>query len=518
MMNRIDLGGCCLARYGTAAPYFASKTDQIMSRYRPIAPKPAAQSAGGVVEKVGMQQAPGESGKVRTCNRSRKRSFDAINGGFAVSASPRGQKRAARARCHVSEALDHNNPASVPISSVCHSHSHSYSHSHGHCPQSDTSEEGISTLCEISDSAGTNTGAVSLNFGLRPLAYSCINFEALKNKEAEVPPPEKDAAFMERAAASASPAVNLQGLISSEMRGRALDQPPFPLHRQKEDFVTLPLLPNCKASSTTSSTESGVIQSPLEDEELSLCEKTTLRSRCLDISAVDQLYFACSDPLILTDNSHSRRVIWYNPAYHWLLSLSASDLGTFKPLAAFNLDGKFSTGILWGLGSKFSSTDQPREAANSRVIMPQPLRPVGSSVVVECITDTHLQEEMNTASMMSMEEVEEQLESKTSPCLISDSQKTVRWSNSAYRQMVGQPECSWLEKESNKVVRIQGKILLLFNLQLPQNVSAFSCRVKIQWNNAGDKTSITVPCDVFRFNGNGHSLAWHFDIQAALCL
>ncbi|GLJ45367.1 hypothetical protein SUGI_0954940 [Cryptomeria japonica] len=521
MMNRFDLGGCCLARYGTATPYFASKTDQIMSRYRPIAPKPAAQSTGGVVEAA--LQTPVESSKVRTCNRSRKRSWDAANGGLANSASPRGQKRAARLRCHVSEAPEQSN-ASVPLSTVC--HSQSFSHGHGHCPQSDTSEDGISALCEIADSADTN-GAVSLNFGLRPLTYSCISFEALKSKES--PPLEKDIAFMERAAASASPAVNLCGLMTSEVRGRALDQ--APLHRQKQEIVTLPLLPSCKAASATSSTETlggRRIQSPLEDDsqpELSLFDKTTL-SRCpcpcpgpcpglvVDISVVEQLYSACSDPLILTDDSYSYRVIWYNPAYNRLLSLSASELGVLKPLAAFNLDGKPSTGILWGFASKFPGPD------HHRVIMPQPLRPVGSSVVVECITDTNLQEGLSSKSL-SLEEVEEHLESKTSPCFISDSQKTVRWANSAYKQMVGQPECLWLEKESsNKVARIQGKVLLLFNLQLPQGVSAFSCRVKIQWTNAGDKTSITVPCDVFRINGNAssHSLAWHFDIQAALCL
>ncbi|CAK9168197.1 unnamed protein product [Ilex paraguariensis] len=43
------------------------------------------------------------------------------------------------------------------------------------------------------------------------------------------------------------------------------------------------------------------------------------------------------------------------------------------------------------------------------------------------------------------EEVEEEVESEALPAIVSDSNNKVRLANSAYKEMVGQPECSWLD-------------------------------------------------------------------------
>ena len=43
------------------------------------------------------------------------------------------------------------------------------------------------------------------------------------------------------------------------------------------------------------------------------------------------------------------------------------------------------------------------------------------------------------------EEVEEEVDSEALPGVISDSNNKVRLANSAYKKMVGQPKCPWLD-------------------------------------------------------------------------
>lgn len=100
------------------------------------------------------------------------------------------------------------------------------------------------------------------------------------------------------------------------------------------------------------------------------------------------------------------------------------------------------------------------------VISPQPVRPVGSRISVGCIN-----EELSTTLPGQVpklpEEVEEEVESESLPAVISDSNNKVRLANSAYKEMVGQPECPWLDSMvtegktgAHSCKRICGEVML----------------------------------------------------------
>ncbi|KAJ0085186.1 hypothetical protein Patl1_08807 [Pistacia atlantica] len=81
--------------------------------------------------------------------------------------------------------------------------------------------------------------------------------------------------------------------------------------------------------------------------------------------------------------------------------------------------------------------------STTNIIAPQPVRPVGSSISVGYISeDPSLTPAVQVPK--KPEEVEEEMESEVLPAVISDSNNKVRMANSAYKEMVGQPECSWL--------------------------------------------------------------------------
>lgn len=86
------------------------------------------------------------------------------------------------------------------------------------------------------------------------------------------------------------------------------------------------------------------------------------------------------------------------------------------------------------------------------VIAPQPVRPVGSRISVGCINeDASITPPVQVPKRP--EEVEEEVESESLPAVISDSNNKVRLANSAYKEMVGQPECPWLDS----MVTAEGK-------------------------------------------------------------
>ncbi|KAK8681650.1 hypothetical protein V6N13_054052 [Hibiscus sabdariffa] len=156
---------------------------------------------------------------------------------------------------------------------------------------------------------------------------------------------------------------------------------------------------------------------------------------------------------------------------------------------------------------------------SSSVIAPQPIRPIASSISVGCIT-----ENPNLTSSMQVpkkpEEVEEEVESEAFPAVVSDSNNKVRLANSAYSEMIGQPECPWLDsvvKGGGK--RICGEVRLGLSdsrvalpLPLTHESKGFSCRVRIEWASAGKKKSIKAFCDVIRLScqSRDYLFTWRF--------
>ncbi|KAK1549033.1 hypothetical protein Q3G72_007843 [Acer saccharum] len=83
-------------------------------------------------------------------------------------------------------------------------------------------------------------------------------------------------------------------------------------------------------------------------------------------------------------------------------------------------------------------------SSTTSVISSQSIRPVGSSITLGCISENT---SLNPAVQVPKkpEEVEEEVESETLPAIISDSNNKLGMANFAYKEMVGQPECSWLD-------------------------------------------------------------------------
>ncbi|WOG89201.1 hypothetical protein DCAR_0208437 [Daucus carota subsp. sativus] len=128
---------------------------------------------------------------------------------------------------------------------------------------------------------------------------------------------------------------------------------------------------------------------------------------------------------------------------------------------------------------------------------------VKSCVRVECVMDTWV--DRNGLGKTDGEKVRN-LERDTCPGFVSDGYNGVRWTNKAYREMVG-------EADGEMMVWVVMKDLVL----LPLMSEAFTCRVRVSCGkDGGFMSAMTLPCDVWRMSNGG--LAWRLDIKAALCL
>ncbi|GER31100.1 2-oxoglutarate dehydrogenase E1 component [Striga asiatica] len=114
------------------------------------------------------------------------------------------------------------------------------------------------------------------------------------------------------------------------------------------------------------------------------------------------------------------------------------------------------------------------------VVSPKPIRPVGSSVVVESISG----DPRRFAAAKGADAVEEMVEAERAPAIVSDSRDRVRMCNAAYRELVGQPECGWLDCTGGGGAcrRIGGGIWLRFaGSEVEKCEHGFSGRVRIEW-------------------------------------
>ncbi|XP_059461316.1 uncharacterized protein LOC132190362 [Corylus avellana] len=154
----------------------------------------------------------------------------------------------------------------------------------------------------------------------------------------------------------------------------------------------------------------------------------------------------------------------------------------------------------------------PTGGGINNVIAPQAIRPVGSSISVGSINEDP---SLTPAVQKKPEEVEEEVESEALPAVISDSNNKVRMANSAYKEMVGQPECSWLDSMvASSSKRISGEVMLhLSDSSVPVSSSnGFSCWVRIEWGSEGKKSSINAFCDVIRLSceSKNYLFTWRF--------
>lgn len=136
-------------------------------------------------------------------------------------------------------------------------------------------------------------------------------------------------------------------------------------------------------------------------------------------------------------------------------------------------------------------------------MMPPAARVVGSSVTVECVSDTSV--DVGDLGRTDGER-KVNLGRDTCPGFMSDEFGRVTWTNEAYNKMVGQ------EEGEEMVVWLVMKAPVTATLTYP----AFTCRVRLQYSYGKEKNSLTLPCDVWRMDGGG--FAWRLDLKAALSL
>ncbi|KAF9621159.1 hypothetical protein IFM89_016653 [Coptis chinensis] len=160
-------------------------------------------------------------------------------------------------------------------------------------------------------------------------------------------------------------------------------------------------------------------------------------------------------------------------------------------------------------------------SGNGNVITPQAVRPVGSSISVEYIQEGPSLKEPFKCVSKKPEEVEAEIELDYLPAVVSDSSNRIRLANSAYMEMVGQPECLWLDSmatcdaqskgSGSACKRIGGKVMLdLSKFHMPSD--GFACRVRIEWGSNEVKNSINAQCDVVKLSceSKDYVFTWRF--------
>jgi hypothetical protein len=141
--------------------------------------------------------------------------------------------------------------------------------------------------------------------------------------------------------------------------------------------------------------------------------------------------------------------------------------------------------------------------------MPPAVWVVGSCVIVECVMDTWVD---GDGLGRTDEERRTTLRRDTCPGFVTDGLGRVTWTNEAYRSMVDHPP----RNQDHLAVWLVMKEETAAVPSLTH--SAFTCRVRVvQYDAVGkERSSLTLPCDVWRMDGGG--FAWRLDVKAALCL
>ncbi|QCD99040.1 hypothetical protein DEO72_LG7g319 [Vigna unguiculata] len=162
---------------------------------------------------------------------------------------------------------------------------------------------------------------------------------------------------------------------------------------------------------------------------------------------------------------------------------------------------------------------QLQKPVSNNVIQPHAVRPIGSSITVVCMReDTTLPPVARTPK--GSREVEDQAESEALPVVISDSQHRVRMANSAYKEMVGEPVCPWLDATvtaggsgNMQCKRISGEVALnLCGSNIPTSANGFSCWVRIEWPSEQKKCCVNAFSEVMKLTceSRDYLFTWRF--------
>ncbi|OEL16753.1 hypothetical protein BAE44_0022228 [Dichanthelium oligosanthes] len=166
-----------------------------------------------------------------------------------------------------------------------------------------------------------------------------------------------------------------------------------------------------------------------------------------------------------------------------------------------------------------------------KVIRPRPARPRRTTINIDC---SNIFKATNFAvplitSKKTAREVEVEMERLDAlPTIVSGCNNIrVHLTNDAYKAMVGQTVCPWLDTlpGTGASRRINGEVVLevhRFNTtsRLPSTGDAFPCTARISWECEDAIASLTVPCAVEGLTGNSvdYCFIWRFDSRRASIL
>jgi len=163
-----------------------------------------------------------------------------------------------------------------------------------------------------------------------------------------------------------------------------------------------------------------------------------------------------------------------------------------------------------------------------KVIRPRPARPVRTTIFIDCsnVVGATTSEVEVAVSNKTPREVEVELELPDAlPAIVAGyNNNRVYLANDAYKAMVGQPICPWLDSlpGAGASRRINGEVVLSVGefsniLHLPSTECAFPCTARISWEREDASASLTVPCAVERLtsNCNDYCFIWRFDSEEA---
>ncbi|KAL6647935.1 hypothetical protein ACP70R_015372 [Stipagrostis hirtigluma subsp. patula] len=166
-----------------------------------------------------------------------------------------------------------------------------------------------------------------------------------------------------------------------------------------------------------------------------------------------------------------------------------------------------------------------------RVIAPRPMRPLRTTICIDSsnIVAGGAGSTAMAVSRKTAREVEAELErAGAPPAVVSGRDGRVRLANDAYKAMVGQPVCPWLDAVPGAGAsrRINGEVVLSVRpfgaaaaaSRPPDAVGgAFPCTARISWERDGAVASLTAPCAVERLDGAAgeYRFIWMFDSSRA---
>ena len=227
-----------------------------------------------------------------------------------------------------------------------------------------------------------------------------------------------------------------------------------------------------------------------------------LRRTSVNAEHMERVYGESEEPAMVTDEE--QHVLWANRAFAVTagkvlgptgVDLQGSAIASpvpVTPLWYCPPDGREAErAILWGFLKKdvrLVGADMAEKQGGTPVLCPQPVRSVESFVRLTChaaLTGGGV--EAMEGSFGQVEARFEGLDQCSTPVLITNVNAKVRWVNAAYKLLIGQPRCTWLESTARGGCpqRLMGEVAIEGMGENMSGWPALSCTAEVRWGQPG---------------------------------